>query len=80
MNLGPVGPKRQPYTSDASLTLRRDLAGIVHYDMLVHGRQNLEEWTPLCQPDADWLICIGDQADVGDMPTCLWCITESRKG
>lgn len=74
MNLGPIGPKRQPYTSDAPLKLHRDIVGIIHYEMPVHGRSNPSEWTPVCQPNSDWLIFFGDMADLGEMPTCLWCI------
>jgi hypothetical protein len=55
---------------------RRDLAGVVHYEMEVPGRQLLERWTPCCQPNKDWLILTDDIVKDG-MPTCLWCIARS---
>lgn len=58
--------------------VRRDLAGIVHYEVIVSGRRWPGYWTPVCQPNADWLVMEHRTED--GVPTCVWCIAERRFG
>lgn len=54
---------------------RVDLADIVHIVAWIPG-QRQDYWTPMCQPDQDWLVLKGSMAE--GPPTCLWCITGER--
>jgi hypothetical protein len=55
---------------------RVDIAGIVHVEAFIPGQRHLEYWTPMCQPNEDWLI-LKDSA-VPSPPTCLWCVAHAR--
>ena len=58
--------------TDDDFLLRCDLGGVAHWVMDVPGRRS-GTWTPVCQPNTDWLVLIQEPIK-GDGPTCLWCI------
>jgi hypothetical protein len=63
---------------------RVDLAGVVHRVMDVlrgpyaarGARGDYSHWTPMCQPNEDWLI-LRDSASNGPT-TCFWCMSGER--
>jgi hypothetical protein len=57
--------------TDADFILRRDLGGVIHWEMAIPGRSP-DTWTPLCQPNTDWMFLTNDRVQGGG-PTCLWC-------
>jgi len=65
-------------TWSISFNLKRDIAGVIHYEIEVRGRSDPNQWTPMCEPNTDWLNLL-DQVDLGETPTCLWCLAEARK-
>lgn len=59
------------------MTLYRvGIDGITHREAFIPNRQQRGCWTPMCQPDDDWLIL--KDSEVEGPPTCLWCIAHAR--
>lgn len=71
-------------TGRSSVIYRVDLAGVTHAVAHIDrspsarrdGRGDWAHWTPMCQPNEDWLI-LRDSASNGPL-TCLWCIARER--